>query len=488
MTALVDVQLQPEKIWSFFAELTQIPRPSKHEQAVIDWIVAFAEARELAWEQDSIGNVIVRKSAMPGCEHLQTAILQSHIDMVPQKNAETKHDFLVDPIKAYVDGDWVKADGTTLGADNGMGVAAMMAVLDASDIQHGPIEALFTIDEEAGMTGAMNLDPGMLKGSLLFNLDTEDDGELYVGCAGGVDVNVDFDYEPLEVPADVNAWQLSVKGLLGGHSGVDIHLTRGNANKLLNRVIRKLLQAGIELNVADIKGGSLRNAIAREAFATLLVPDFQEDELITVLDEIAEEIAAEWQLAEPNLSITVVPTKSPADYIPLDDILRLLRAIDATPHGVTKMSVSLPGIVETSNNLGVIRAGKSKIKVRCLVRSLMDSARDEFCEEVAAGFYLAGANVSFTGAYPGWAPKMDSPLLKAMSDTHEDLFGFAPKVKVIHAGLECGILGAIYPNWDMISFGPTIRGAHSPDERVEIAAVARFWDLLKAALERVPAA
>ena len=488
MTALVNAQLQPEKIWTYFAQLSQIPRPSKHEQGVIDWITSFADERGLAWEQDTIGNLVVRKPATPGFEHLQTAVLQSHIDMVPQKNANTQHDFLKDPIKAYVDGEWVKAEGTTLGADNGMGVAAMMAVLDSSDIKHGALEALFTIDEEAGMTGALNLDGNLLKGTVLFNLDTEDDGELYVGCAGGVDVNIDFDYQPEEIPVGTSAWVLSVSGLLGGHSGMDINLIRGNANKLLNRVLRKLLQAGIELNVADIKGGSLRNAIAREAFATILLPLEQHDDLIAVLSQITADIEAEWIQSEPGLSITATPANIPANCMPIDVLLRLIRAIDAVPHGVAKMSSNLEGMVETSNNLGVIRAGNSKIKIRCLTRSFLDSARDEHCEEIAAAFFLAGANVRFDNPYPGWAPAMDSPLLKTMIATHADLFGFEPEIKVIHAGLECGILGAIYPSWDMISFGPTIRGAHSPDERVKIDTVERFWTLLKASLERVPAA
>jgi len=481
------LDLQPQPLWKFFHELSQIPRPSKHEEQAVAWLQDFAAQRNLECQLDSVGNVIIRKAATAGKDSVETAILQSHVDMVPQKNADTQHDFRKDPIKAYVDGDWVTAEGTTLGADNGIGVAAILAVLDSSDIAHGPIEALITIDEEAGMTGAMGLDPDVLKGSLLFNLDTEDDGELYVGCAGGQDVNIDLEYAPEAVASDMTAWELSVKGLLGGHSGVDIHLIRGNANKLMNRILRGLLQAGIECSVAQIKGGSLRNAIARESFATIVIPTYQQDELLNVLEDISSDIYDEWKGAEPNLVVNVTPSALPSEQLPMDVLLRLLRAIDAVPHGVEKMSVELDGIVETSNNLAVIRAKDGKVKIRCLVRSLIDSARDEFCEAVGAAFWLAGCNVSFANPYPGWAPNMESALVGKMAKVHDSLFGFTPKIKVIHAGLECGILGAIYPSWDMISFGPTIRGAHSPDERVEIATVGRFWQLLVRALEDVPA-
>ncbi len=477
--------LKPQPLWQYFYQLCQIPRPSKHEEKAVAWLRHFASNRSLECKQDDVGNVIIFKPAYQGFEDAETVILQSHIDMVPQKNAETEHDFKSDPIQAYVDGEWVTAKGTTLGADNGIGVAAILAVLDSNEIKHGPIEALITVDEEAGMTGAMGLDPTILKGSLLFNLDTEDDGELYVGCAGGQDVNIDLSFDAEAVDHSNVAWELSVKGLLGGHSGVDIHLTRANANKLMNRVIRRLLQSGIELNVAKLKGGSLRNAIARESFATILLPVEQQDELLNVLEDITVDIYEEWKGAEPNLSINAKPCATPKSQVPIDVVLRLLRAIDAVPHGVSKMSTELEGIVETSNNLAVIRLDDGVLKVRCLVRSLIDTARDEYSEAVGAAFWLAGAQVSFHNPYPGWSPNMDSPLISKLSKVHMQLFGIKPKIKVIHAGLECGLLGSIYPNWDMISFGPTIRGAHSPDERVEIVAVERFWMLLVAALEKV---
>lgn len=479
-------QLQPTNVWQYFAQLCELPRPSKHEQLVVSWIQRFAEDKGFECELDDIGNVIVRKPASAGCEGYRTVILQSHIDMVPQKNAGTVHDFKTDPIKPYIDGEWVTAEGTTLGADNGMGVAAMMAVLDSTNIKHGPIEALFTIDEEAGMTGALNLDPKILKGDLLFNLDTEDDGELYVGCAGGQDINIEFDYEAEQPAHGSVAWQLAISGLLGGHSGLDINTGRANANKLMNRLLRRLLAAGIELQLADIKGGSLRNAIARESFATIMIPAEQQDDLLVVVEDVLCDIEDEFGSAEPNLAITATPASDASEVLPLTLLLRFIRAMDAVPHGVERMSVDLPGIVETSNNVGVIRMKNGKLRVRCLVRSLSDKARDEFSESVAGAFILAGASVSFDNPYPGWTPNPESKLLHGMKVVHKELFGFEPAVKVIHAGLECGILGAIYPNWDMISFGPTIRGAHSPDERVEVATVERFWQLLVASLEQIP--
>lgn len=483
MSGLLTLAEQP--VWRYFSELCDIPRPSKHEDRVIAWLITFADERGLEHEQDEVGNLIIRKAATAGRESAKGVILQSHVDMVPQKNNDTEHDFVHDPIKAYIDGEWVTAEGTTLGADNGIGVAAMLAVLDADDIQHGPIEALFTVDEEAGMTGALNLSSTIIKGELLFNLDTEDDGELYVGCAGGQDVTVSYPIQWEEKDEDSQAWQLTVKGLLGGHSGVDIDLGRGNANKLMNRILRKLLQSGIELTVANIEGGSLRNAIPRESVVDIFVPSVQQDTLLDVLADIVIEIKAEWDSSEPNLTILANPIKGGQRQLPMDVLLPFIRAIDGCPNGVDRMSSDVKGVVETSNNIAKIRTGDESIEVQCLVRSLSDTARDEYCEQVGASFWLAGAGVVFANPYSGWKPNPKSLLTEKLVDVHNKLFGYEPKIKVIHAGLECGVLGAIYPNWDMVSFGPTIRGAHSPDERVHIPAVDRFWDFLKSGLDAV---
>ncbi|MGS2723040.1 aminoacyl-histidine dipeptidase [Porticoccus sp. GXU_MW_L64] len=478
-------QLQPTELWSHFQELCNRPRPSKEEQAVVDYVLEFAARHNLQSQVDKVGNVIVRKPATSGMENCRGVILQSHLDMVPQKNADSSHNFSTDPINAYVDGDWVTADGTTLGADNGIGCAAMLAVLESADIAHGPLEALFTIDEEAGMTGAQGLQPGLLQGDILLNLDSEDEGELFVGCAGGVDVNIKLPFASQPVPADCVAFEVNVGGLVGGHSGLNINDGRGNANKITNRLLSTAVQR-FGVGVYQFNGGTLRNAIPREAFTGITVPAGEAGAFTAWVTEFAAVVSAELAGVEPGFAIAMTPAELPETQIDNGVLTRFIQAVYACPNGATRMINSLPGVVETSNNLAVVFNDDDNIYVQSLTRSASDSARDDLAQAVASSFRLAGADVHTAGAYPGWTPKMDTELLTMMVARHKALFEYEPKVSVIHAGLECGILGSIYPHWDMISFGPTIRGAHSPDEKVSIPAVASFWQYLKAALADIP--
>ncbi|UTW45140.1 aminoacyl-histidine dipeptidase [bacterium SCSIO 12696] len=480
-------QLQPNELWNHFQELCNRPRPSKQEQAVVDYVLDVAARNNLESFLDTVGNVIVRKPATAGMEDRRGVILQSHLDMVPQKNAASSHNFSTDPISAYVDGDWVTADGTTLGADNGIGCAAMLAVLESTEITHGPIEALFTIDEEAGMTGAQGLQPNVLQGDILLNLDSEDEGELFVGCAGGVDVNIKLPFSSEPVPAGRVAFELNVGGLVGGHSGLNINDGRGNANKITNRLLHSAVEK-FSVGVYQFNGGTLRNAIPREAFTGVTVASEQADAFKIWVSEFAAMVSAELAGVEDSFAITLTPAELPSTQIDGMVLGRFIEAVYACPNGAARMISALPGVVETSNNLAVVFNDDNTIYVQCLTRSASDTARDDLAESVASSFRLAGADVCTAGAYPGWAPKMDTELLTLMINKHSELFDIEPKVSVIHAGLECGILGAIYPNWDMISFGPTIRGAHSPDEKVSIPAVASFWEYLKSALEDMPSA
>ncbi|TLM77629.1 aminoacyl-histidine dipeptidase [Microbulbifer harenosus] len=470
--------LNPTPLWKHFAKLCEIPRPSKHEDKVVAYIVEFAQSRGLDVKLDQIGNVIIKKPATPGMEERKTLAMQSHVDMVPQKNADTEHDFLTDSIKPYIDGEWVTAEGTTLGADNGIGVAAILALLESTDIPHPALEALLTIDEEAGMTGAKHLQPGHFEAELLLNLDTEDEGELYVGCAGGVDVNVSLPYSAEPTPAGYQAFKLSVRGLRGGHSGLDIDKGRGNANKIANRMIDSGLTQIAELRIASLDGGSLRNAIPRESFSVIAVPAEKVAQLQDVVQAVAAVIKAELD-NEAKLDITLEQCDVPATVMDTQSQQKLIRAIRCCPNGVERMSTALEGIADTSNNLARIvtetENGNSRVRIQCLVRSLSDSARDEHGLNVAAAFQLAGAEASLDNAYPGWTPNMQSPLLALMKEVYRGMEGREPDVKVIHAGLECGLLAKPYPHWDMVSFGPTIRRAHSPEERVHIQSVANFW-------------
>ena len=482
-------ELNPTPLWKHFAKLCEIPRPSKHEEKVVAYILEFAQARGLDVKLDQIGNIIIKKPATAGMEDRKTLAMQSHVDMVPQKNADTDHDFLTDPIKAYVDGEWVTAEGTTLGADNGIGVAAILALLESTDIPHPPLEALLTIDEEAGMTGAKNLKPGHFEAELLLNLDTEDEGELYVGCAGGVDVNAALPYTAEPVPTGHKAFKLSVRGLRGGHSGLDIDKGRGNANKIANRIIDAALAELDSLRIASLDGGSLRNAIPRESFSVITVHGDQVGRLLEIALQETAVIKAELD-NEAKLDIAVEEADQPAAVMDASTQQKLIWAIRACPSGVERMSTDLEGIAETSNNLARVvteeEDGQQRVRIQCLVRSLSDSARDQHGLNVAAVFKLAGAEASLDNAYPGWTPNMKSPLLALMKDVYKDMEGKEPEVKVIHAGLECGLLAKPYPHWDMVSFGPTIRRAHSPEERVHIASVGNFWEYFLNVVAAIP--
>ncbi len=482
-----DIQnLEPKALWKNFHALTQIPRPSKHEQKACEFAINFGKNLGLETIQDETGNVIIRKPATAGMENRKTVVLQSHLDMVPQKNSDKQHDFLKDPIEAYIDGEWVTANGTTLGADNGIGCAAIFAILEDKTIQHGPIEALLTIDEETGMTGAFGLKAGVLKGDILMNLDSEDEGELYVGCAGGVDANISMKYNTEATPADSTAFELNITGLKGGHSGMDIILGRGNANKVFFRILKNA-ETKFGVRLAAIDGGSLRNAIPRESFATITVATKNADQLKAFVTEMTKIVAAELSATEPDLKIELKPCATPAQVWTLKDQKTLTNVVYALPNGVIRMSDSMPGLVETSTNLAFVKANDGEVKIACLLRSSVDTAKESLSEMMQAVCELAGINIVMTGAYPGWKPNMSSPILNEMKTVYNKLYGKTPEVKAIHAGLECGLLGGVYPNWDMISFGPTIRYPHSPDEKVNIESVGKFWNYLVETLKNVPA-
>ena len=479
------LKLKPESLWKNFYELTQIPRPSKKEEKVRAFLKKFGEDLGLETIVDEIGNVIIKKPATEGMESRKGIILQGHMDMVPQKNADTVHDFEKDPIDAYVDGEWVTAKGTTLGADNGMGVAATMAVLEATDIVHGPVEALITMDEETGMTGAENLKAGVLDGDILLNLDSEDEGELYIGCAGGIDTIGEFTYKADNAPEGMLAYKVSVKGLKGGHSGLDIHLGRGNANKITNVLLMKAAEK-YGLRLAEISGGSLRNAIPRESFVTVVVPEGEKENFEAYIKEFKEIAQDEFKEADPGLEITIEEAEMPKKLIDDKTQKGLFDAVAGCPNGVIKMSESVEGIVETSTNLAIVKSDGKKIELCSLSRSLVDDDRDKIANEIKAVYEAAGAKARNEGAYPGWKPNPDSAILKEMKEIYNNKFGKVPEVKVIHAGLECGILGATYTNWDMISFGPTIRNPHSPNEMVKIDTIQMFYDFLLETLKHVP--
>ena len=488
-------ELDPQIVWKNFYALTQIPRPSKHEELAVEYMYNWGKEHGLETIKDEVGNIIIRKPATPGCENMKGVILQGHVDMVPQKNADTVHDFLKDPIQTWIDGEWVKAKGTTLGADNGLGLAMAMAVLESNDIKHGPIELLCTIDEETGMTGAMALKPGLLEGEILINLDSETEGELYVGCAGGLDASASATYVPAEAPEAHECWSLAVKGFKGGHSGMDIILCRGNANKLAARIIYELMTKA-DVKLLDLEGGTLRNAIPREAFATVYVPEAKVAEAQKVFAEVSAAIKAEYAGTDPDSEFIFKPYEcaegeccchgDECKYVPEADAFRFIRAILACPDGVERMSSEMPGLVETSNNLAMVKIEAGEFSVKTLMRSSVDTAKDALAQKFEAIFSLAGIETSFAGGYSGWAPNPDSAILATMKKVYNDLYGKEPAVMAIHAGLECGILSGAYPNWDMVSCGPTLMSPHSPDERANIPSVAKFWEFLQAVLANIP--
>lgn len=478
--------LQPQAVWQNFYKLTQVPRPSNHEEKAREFMLNWAKEKGIEARIDAAGNIIMSKPATPGMENRKGVILQGHLDMVPQKNEDTVHDFTQDAIQAYVDGEWVRAKGTTLGADNGMGVAAAMAVLTATDVPHGPIEVLITATEETGMDGAIGLKAGELKGEILLNMDSETEGELYVGCAGGLDSTFEFHYQEEKSATDHSAYKLAVKGLKGGHSGMDINLGRGNSNLLLFRFLKANTEV-TGLSLASVNGGSLRNAIPRESFAVVTVPKDKAGLFTQKVKEFESIYQSELQLTESDLQFFAEETELPAQVMPKELQSRLINAIVACPNGVIRMSDAMPGTVETSNNLALIQSGKGKIVVNTLMRSFVETAKDALAESLDAVFKLAKADkIVFDGAYPGWKPNPDSAILKLMKEIYRNMYGKEPQVMAIHAGLECGILGSKYPKWDMISFGPTICHPHSPDEKVNIASVGKFWDYLKETLKNIP--
>ncbi len=472
--------LKPALVWKHFARIADIPRPSHHEEKIRRYVLDCVRDMGLEHCEDEAHNIYVRKPATKGMEDRKGVILQAHLDMVPQKNNDKVFDFENDPIEAYIDGEWVTANGTTLGADNGIGAAAILAVLEDDTLVHGPLEALFTATEETGMDGAFGLKAGVLQGEILLNLDSESEGELYVGCAGGLDANIALDYATEPAPAGCKAYALHVKGLKGGHSGIQIVAQRANANKLLFRLLNRI--GGLAL--ASVDGGGLRNAIPREAVATVVVADGGAFEQAVAAYE--KTVQAEYAGVEDAIRIYAEPCAMPAEVIASEAAARLIKAVVACPDGVVRMSEAMPGLVETSTNLARVVSDGAQVRMQCLLRSSVNSAKEALGEAITAVMDLAGARTELSGAYNGWNPDMASPILKAMTASYEALYGKKPLVTAIHAGLECGIIGSNYPGLDMISFGPTICYPHSPDEKVEIASVAKFYDFLVHTLGNSP--
>ena len=478
-------KLYPEKLWFYFSEILNIPRPSKKEDKIVKYLLDFGKKHNLETLQDEVGNVLIRKPATPGMENRKPVVLQGHIDMVCEKNSDVNHDFDNDPIQAYVEDGWVKAKGTTLGADDGIGVAAQLAILASDDIEHGPLECLFTIDEETGLTGAFGLKPGFLKGEILLNLDSEDDGELFIGCAGGRDSIITFEYSKDKTPDDHTSYKISVTGLAGGHSGDDINKGKANANKVLNRILWHSADT-FNLKLSEFDGGNLRNAIAREAFAVVSVPNDMKQKFERYINDFEKTVKSEYRVTEPDMSIKLEQVEKPANIIDSDTQFRLLNSVYACPHGVIGMSADIPDFVETSTNLASVKTLDNTIVVTTSQRSSVESKKDDICNMVESVFRLAKARVEQTGGYPGWTPNPDSEIVELTKNTYIKLFNETPKVLAIHAGLECGLIGDVYPEMDMISYGPTIRGAHSPDERLEIKTVEKFWDLTLEVLKNIP--
>ena len=479
--------LEPAGLWQLFDKICSIPHPSKHEQRISLWIQEWAKELGLAVKEDKIGNLFIKKPATTGMEDRKGVILQAHMDMVPQKSNESTHDFLTDAIKPYIieSGDWVTADGTTLGADNGVGLASALAILASNDISHGPIEVLVTIDEEAGMTGAFGLEAGWLDGEILINTDSEQEGEVYMGCAGGIDGNANFPLHFEEVPSNFQAFNLSIFDLKGGHSGVDIHTGRANANSLLARF---LLETSVEFNIriAALNGGSLRNAIPRDADASFVIAKDNVDPFKKALASYLTTLQTNLAAIETDIDMLLIAEDGIEKCWNEPTQSAILRALNACPNGVMRMSDDIEGIVETSLNLGVVQTRSDNLNAMVLIRSLHDDGRLETQRKVQSIFELAGADITFSGKYPGWKPNTDSAIMKIVRDTYQVLFNKLPEVMVIHAGLECGLFKTAYPQWDMVSIGPTIKFPHSPDEKIEIATVAQYWQLLVAVLGNIP--
>lgn len=480
------LDLAPKEIWTYFRDITMIPRPSKKEEKINQYLIDFARLHQLECIQDKVGNVLIKKAATPGFENRKTVVLQSHVDMVCEKNSDKDHDFDNDPIEVKLADGWVKANGTTLGADDGIGVAAQLAILASDKIEHGPIECLFTIDEETGLTGAFGLDDKFLEGRILLNLDSEDEGELFIGCAGGKDTVAYLPYQKEAVKPGYKSFQLMISGLKGGHSGDDIHKGLGNANKIINRFLWEASE-NFQAQLAFIEGGNLRNAIAREAKAGLLIPESKADAFKNTVTELAKGIGNEYSVTEPLLQINLMSTEEIPDFVVAKaDQDKLIASLYACPHGVIAWSQSIENFVETSTNLASVRMKEDHFVITTSQRSSIESAKEDVANMVQACFKLAGARVEQSNGYPGWAPNPNSLIREITVKSYQKLFVQEPQVKAIHAGLECGLIGDKYPGMDMISYGPTIKGAHSPDERIEIESVQKFWDLTIDILKNIP--
>lgn len=477
--------LAPKRLWKNFADLNAVPRPSKKEDRVIAFMQAFGKKLGLETKTDEVGNVLIKKPATSGMEDRKMIVLQSHLDMVHQKNNDTDFDFDSEGIKMYIDGDWVKAEGTTLGADNGIGVATMMTLLESTDIPHPAIEALFTIDEETGMTGAFGLKPVFLEGEILLNLDTEDDEELTIGCAGGINVNAEKTYKEVDRPANYESYELIIKGLSGGHSGMEIHKGLGNANKLMNRLIYQLVES-IDLGIQFIEGGGLRNAIPRESTAVVAIPKSAKKQFEEICTVFETEVKAEFSLTDPHLVFNNQSVDNKHKMTSVDFTKRLTQAIYAVPVGIIRMSPSMEGLTQTSNNLAQVSLKDGKLRCLCLCRSAVDTEKYDAVRAIRSAFSIIDADFSTDGDYPGWTPQPQSDIVELMSQMYREKFKEEPHVMAGHGGLECGIIGGNYPEMDMVSFGPTIEGPHSPDEKVKISSVQKFWDFLLDVLKEIP--
>jgi dipeptidase D len=477
-------ELKPTQIWANFAALNAVPRPSKKEERVIQFMVDFGKDLGLKTQTDKIGNIIIKKAATPGMEDRHTVILQSHVDMVHQKNSDTDFDFDTEGIRMMIDGDWVKADGTTLGADNGIGVATIMGLLASTDIPHPALEAMFTVDEETGMTGAMELEPEYYDGKILLNLDTEDDDELSIGCAGGIDTNTSYDYKSEPTPTDVVTYTIKLRGLMGGHSGMDINTGRANANKLMTRV---LYDAPVDVYLHEFDGGSLRNAIPREATALVSVPTVHRETFEAYVKEQESTLKIEFSPIEKNMNFSLeVVNSTPETCVAPADQSKILSVLYGLHNGVFKMSLNFDDLVETSSSLARVLVKDGNFGTQSLQRSSVESTKTDVANTIKAAFELIGADIEQTGDYPGWEPNPDSAILKVMAKMYRERYNEEPQIKACHAGLECGILGKHLPDVDMISFGPNIRHAHSPDECVQISSVQKFWEFLLAVLKETP--
>ncbi|MDD2716880.1 MAG: aminoacyl-histidine dipeptidase [Candidatus Wallbacteria bacterium] len=477
--------LKPQPLWDIFESICKVPHPSKHEEKLIKFILEFAKEHQIEAFQEKSGNVIMRKPAAPGMEKLKGVILQSHLDMVPQKNSDSSHDFYKDPIVPRIEGRFVKATGTTLGADNGIGIAASLALMASKNINHGPLECLMTFDEESGLTGALKLESGSLKGKILLNLDSEAHGELFIGCAGGQNTTGRIRYKVESAGSNMKAFHLAVKGLKGGHSGVDIHLGRGNAIKLITRVLWNAAR-DFGIRITELKGGTLRNAIPREAFALVAVPAEMQKGFSEFVSRFADTAALELAAVDPGVSITMEPAPMPDNVIVKVSQKKILNALYSCPNGVFRMSSEMEGLVETSNNLAMVKAEKGEFQIATLQRSSVDSQKDDIAFMIASVLDQAGAKYDSSSSYPGWKPDLNSEILDLMKKVFKKMYGTEPGVAAIHAGLECGLFKSVYPHWDMISFGPSIHSPHSPDESVEIESVGKFWDLLIETLKNIP--